>query len=127
MSERRKILLVDDSEITLHLATSVLERAGYEVRSTADIQTLGTVLGGWHPDVILTDVNMPGVSGVDLCRLLKSKYETAHVPVFLFSAVPHDELRVMARECEADGYLSKIGGLDRLPDEVARLVETALF
>jgi CheY-like chemotaxis protein len=85
------------------------------------------VLGDWRPDIILTDVNMPGVSGLELCRMLKSNYETAHVPVVLFSAVPQHELEGMARDCEADGCLSKANGLDRLPKELALLIETALF
>jgi|SRR5690242_14455621 CheY-like chemotaxis protein len=127
MSGPHKILLVDDSEISLHFMAGVLERAGFEVRSTGEVHDLGTVLGGWRPDVILTDVEMPNISGVDLCRLLKSSYETAHVPVVLFSSVPHDELAELARDCEADGFLSKLGGLDRLPQELALLIDTTLF
>jgi CheY-like chemotaxis protein len=124
---RHKVLLIDDSEISLHFAAGVLDRAGYEVRTSTDVQELGTVLGSWRPDVILTDVNMPGISGVELCRLLKSSYETAHVPVVLFSAVSNDELEVLAQECDADGYLSKTSGLEVLPGELARLIETMLF
>ena len=127
MPDRHKILLVDDSEISLHFVAGVLEKAGFEVRGTDDVDNLGGVLGGWRPDVILTDVNMPNVSGVELCRLLKSRYETAHVPVVLFSSMSHDELEQLARECEADGFLSKAGGLERLPEELRLLIETTLF
>jgi hypothetical protein len=59
--------------------------------------------------------------------MLKSSYETAHVPVVLFSAEPNDVLANMARACEADGFLSKINGLVRLSDELDLLFETALF
>ncbi len=124
---QHKVLLIDDSEISLHFVQGVLERAGYEVRATDDVQALGTVLGDWRPDVILTDVNMPGISGIELCRLLKSNYETAHVPVVLFSAVSNNELEGMARDCEADGFLSKTAGLEQLPKELALLIETSLF
>jgi CheY-like chemotaxis protein len=124
---QHKVLLIDDSEISLHFVQGVLERAGYEVRTTDDVQQLGTVLGDWRPDVILTDVNMPGISGTELCRLLKSNYETAHVPVVLFSAVASHELEGMARECEADGFLSKANGLELLPNELQRLIDTSLF
>ena len=79
-----------------------------------------------YPD-FLTDVTMPQMSGVELCRLLKSSYETAHVPVVLFSAMSNDELELLARECEADGFLSKANGLDQLPAELDRLIGTALF
>jgi len=124
---QRKVLLIDDSEVALHFASRVLGRAGFEVRTTADVQDLHSVLGGWRPDVILTDVDMPGLTGPELCRMLKSSYETAHVPVVLFSAVPALELEHMARDCEADGFLSKANGLERLPAELELLIETALF
>ena len=122
-----KVLLIDDSDISLHFVAGVLVRAGYEVRTADDVDKLETMLGDWRPDIILTDVNMPGISGVELCRMLKSNYETAHVPVVLFSAVPSHELEGMARDCEADGYLSKANGLDRLPGELAELIDAALF
>jgi len=127
MAAQHKVLLVDDSELALVTVTGVLEDAGYEVRATDDVQRLDAVLGDWRPDIILTDVNMPGISGVDLCRKLKSSYETAHVPVVLFSVEPNDVLAQMARTCEADGFLSKANGLIHLPDELALLIETALF
>lgn len=127
MEVQHKVLLIDDSDVALHFTARVLERAGYDVRTASDVQHLGSVLGDWRPDVILTDVDMPGVTGVELCRLLKSNYETAHVPVVLFSAVPPHELEGLARDCEADGFLSKAGGLEQLPRELALLIETALF
>jgi CheY-like chemotaxis protein len=124
---QRKILLIDDSEVALHFASRVLGKAGYDVRTTLDVHDLHSVLGGWRPDVILTDVDMPGVTGPELCRMLKSSYETAHVPVVLFSAVPSPQLENLARECEADGFLSKANGLERLPQDLELLIETALF
>lgn len=127
IAAQHKVLLIDDSEISLHFVAGVLVRAGYEVRTADDVDKLEGVLGDWRPDVILTDVNMPGISGIELCKMLKSNYETAHVPVVLFSAVPQHELEGMARDCEADGCLSKTSGLDRLPKELQLLIETALF
>jgi CheY-like chemotaxis protein len=124
---QRKILLIDDSEVSLHFTSRVLAKAGFEVRTTLDVNDLQHVLGGWRPDVILTDVDMPGLTGLELCRLLKSSYETAHVPVVLFSSASSQELESMARECEADGFLSKASGLERLPHELELLIETALF
>jgi adenylate cyclase len=124
---RHKILLIDDSEISLYFAGSALSKAGYDVRTSSDVHNFSGSLGDWRPDLILTDVQMPGLSGVELCRLLKSSYETAHVPVVLFSALPHDQLEAHARDCDADGYLSKSNGLDTLADELARLIDTTLF
>lgn len=125
--QARRILLIDDSELTLSVIAAVLEGAGYDVRTSTQVHDLAAVLGAWRPDVILTDVNMPGVSGVELCRMLKSSYETAHVPVVLISGLSQDELAELARECEADGFLSKHLGTERIPEELALLIDTALF
>jgi CheY-like chemotaxis protein len=122
----RKVLLIDDSAITLQIVANTLQEAGYDVRTSTEVADLGPVLGAWRPDVILTDVNMPGISGVELCRRLKSSYETAHVPVVLYSALADDDLEILARECEADAFLSKSSGLDALPKELA-LLEASLF
>jgi CheY-like chemotaxis protein len=124
---RNKVLVIDDSDISLHFASQALERAGFEVKTSSTIGEFDRTLGSWRPDVILTDVRMPGVSGVELCRMLKSRYETAHVPVVLFSALPPDELAGLARECEADGFVSKHNGLEQLPEELAMLIESSLF
>jgi DNA-binding response OmpR family regulator len=118
----RRVLLIDDSEITLKVIASTLTAAGYDVRASTTVTNLASAFGSWSPEVILTDVNMPQVSGVDLCRRLKSSYETAHVPVILYSSLSDAELEVLARDCEADAYLSKQAGPQALPGELARLI-----
>ncbi len=123
----RRVLLIDDSEITLQIVASTLAEAGYDVRTSITVNHLATAFGAWSPEVILTDVNMPDVSGVELCRRLKSSYETAHVPVILYSSLSEHELEILARECEADAFLSKESGLDALPRELALLIDSALF
>jgi CheY-like chemotaxis protein len=123
---RRKVLLVDDSQLSLDVATRTLQDAGYDVRATAEVNGLSAMFGSWLPDVILTDVNMPNMSGPELCSALKSSYETAHVPVVLFSAISPDRLEVLARQCEADGFLSK-GELHELPAALDHLIAHTLF
>lgn len=119
----RRVLLVDDDESTLAMVATILERAGFEVRTLTSVDQLRSTLGEWHPDVILTDVNMPGTSGVELCRQLKAAYATAHVPVVLFSSHSHEDLERLARSCEADGFLSK-KDLARLSRELSLLIDT---
>jgi CheY-like chemotaxis protein len=122
----RKILLVDDSELALEVAAAVLEAAGYDVRTSTEVRQLRQVLGAWRPDIILTDVNMPGMSGVELCRWLKASYEMADVPIVLFSGLPPDDLENLARDCEAEGFLNK-RSFDQLPAAVAEVIEAAVF
>jgi CheY-like chemotaxis protein len=126
VGSQQKVLLVDDSELTLRVVAKVLVEHGYDVRTTTSVDGLVAELGTWRPEVILTDVDMPGISGVDLCRRLKSTYDTAHVPVVLFSALPHAELELLARQCDADGFLCK-SGLEDLPGELALLFDTLMF
>ncbi|MBA3396657.1 MAG: response regulator [Deltaproteobacteria bacterium] len=122
-SRPKQVLLIDDNELTLRMVAKVLSHAGYQVRTASNVEELTSALGEWRPDVILTDVNMPGTSGVELCRRLKATYETAHVPVVLLSALPEAELELLARTCEADGYLTK-SNLAQLPTELQMLVES---
>jgi CheY-like chemotaxis protein len=117
-------LLIDHSAVILRMIVAVLEHAGFEVKTSTSVAQVITALGDWRPDVILTDVNMPGTSGVELCRQLKATYETAHVPVVLFSALSGPELEILARTCEADGFLSK-SDLASLPRELSLLLDTS--
>jgi twitching motility two-component system response regulator PilH len=120
---RWRVLLIDDSEITLELQQDILSRAGFDVRSATKLGDFGKLLHHWSPEIILTDVVMPDMSGVDLCRTLKSRYDTAHVPIVLCSTLEIEELERLARECDADGFVSKSDGLDTLPDELRLLCE----
>jgi CheY-like chemotaxis protein len=122
----KRVLLIDDSETTLRMVASVLDRSGFEVRTSTSIDQLTGSLGEWRPDLILTDVNMPGTSGSELCRRLKATYETAHVPVVLFSSMAVDELEALARTCDADGFLSK-SDLAKLPAELSLVIKTLAF
>ncbi len=126
MSEPRqwRVLLLDDSEISLEVASEVLKDNGFDVRATTSLERFDEVLGNWSPEVILTDVKMPGMTGNELCRVLKRRYETAHVPIVLCSSMGADELSKLARECEADGFVSKTENMDDLAAELRAVCET---
>ena len=120
------MLVIDDHEDTLGMVATMLHGAGFEVRTSIRVDEIAASFGDWQPDVILTDVTMPGTSGVELCRLLKATYDTAHVPIVLFSSLPNEELESLARICEADGFLSK-NAVAQLPGELALLLDTMLL
>ena len=122
-SRPKRVLLIDDNALTLQIVSTLLGRSGFEVRTSTTVEQLSTALGAWRPDVILTDVHMPGTSGVELCRQLKATYQTAHVPVVLLSAMSPDELAPLARTCEADGFLTK-SDLEALPRELSLLLDS---
>jgi CheY-like chemotaxis protein len=125
--DRRKILLIDDSEITLAMEKSVLEARGYEVEAANNLVEFEKLLGSFKPDVILTDIHMPEAKGTDICRTLKNEYNTQNIPIVLFSSLNDDELSKLAAQVGADGYLSKANGLDALGEKVDELVSQILW
>ncbi len=127
MGERFKVLLMDDSEIARTVVGSVLERGGFDVRAVATLGEFNSVLKSWHPNVVLTDVNMPGVSGPDICRWIKGRLDTTSVPVVLMSELPEPILKHLALTSGADAFLSKSEHLETLPELIKSLCEEIVW
>ncbi len=125
--EKRRILIIDDSEITLQMEKAVLEARGYDVRATSTLMEFERVLAEFRPDLILTDIHMPEATGADICRTLKNEYKTQDIPIVLFSSLDDAELGTLAEQVGADGFLSKAHGLDALGEKVDELVESILW
>ncbi|MBE2251605.1 MAG: response regulator [Myxococcus sp.] len=123
----KRILLIDDSEITLQMEKAVLEQRGYEVEATTTLVEFERLLKDFKPDLILTDIHMPEARGTDICRTLKNEYQTQDIPIVLFSSLNDDELAELAQQVGADGYLSKAHGLDALGEKVDELVESIIW
>lgn len=125
--ERRRVLLIDDSELTLAMEKAVLEARGYEVRATSTLMEFESTLASFAPHVILTDIHMPEARGTDICRTLKNEYNTQDIPIVLFSSLRDDELEALATQVGADGYLSKAHGVEALGEKVDELFESILW
>ena len=125
--ERRKILIIDDSEITLAMEKSVLEARGYEVEAASTLQQFEALLKTFRPNLILTDIHMPEAKGTDICRTLKNEYGTADIPIVLFSSLNDEELEKLAEQVGADGFLSKANGLEALGEKVDELVSSIIW
>lgn len=127
MAEPRKILIIDDSEITLAMEKSVLEARGYEVMAASTLQEFEKMLKAFRPHLILTDIHMPEAKGTDICRTLKNEYGTQDIPIVLFSSLNDEELEKLAEQVGADGFLSKANGLEALGEKVDELVSSILW
>lgn len=123
----KRILLIDDSEITLQMEKAVLEQRGYQVEATTTLVEFERLLKDFKPDLILTDIHMPEARGTDICRTLKNEYQTQDIPIVLFSSLNDDELADLAQQVGADGFLSKAHGLDALGEKVDELVESIIW
>ncbi|BDT11383.1 diguanylate cyclase [Arthrospira platensis NCB002] len=81
------ILVVDDQPENLHLLSSLLRQVGYNVRQSLNAEMALTSVGAKLPDLILLDVRIPGMSGYELCRHLKSSENTSKIPIIFLSAL----------------------------------------
>ncbi len=127
LAGRPRVLLIDDSAIASEVACAVLEDAGFEVRAAKSLGEFSSVLKTWYPNIVLADVNMPGVSGPELCKWIKVRVETQTVPVVLYSDMPEAPLADIARESGADGYVSKERGLERVSQKLSELCEEIVW
>lgn len=99
-----KIVVVEDDKDIQFLLKSTLSKAGYDVQVLSDGHALIN-FGAKGADLFLLDVNLPGISGLELCRLLKHNSITRHIPVILLSAFPG--LKNVAPKYEADDAMEK--------------------
>jgi CheY-like chemotaxis protein len=127
MAEKKRILLLDDSTITLEMEKAVLEDRGYKVATAANLLEFQAQLESFQPEIILTDLMMPDVSGNEVVRVLKQDFHTEKIPIVLFSSKPDEELAGIAEQAGADGHLSKSDGIDKLGDMVDELVDSILW
>ena len=127
MAEKKRILLLDDSTITLEMEKAVLEDRGYKVAIASNLLEFQSQLDQFQPEIILTDLMMPDISGKDIVRVLKQDFHTEKIPIILFSSKPDDELEPIAEAAGADGFLSKSHGIEKLGDMVDELVESILW
>jgi CheY-like chemotaxis protein len=126
-AERRRLLLIDDSEIVLAYEASLLSAAGFEVRAVSTLRSFQHTLATWKPHIIVTDLYMPEMSGAALCRWLRQQLPTQRIPIVLCSSASDAELEDVARTVGADGYLSKQHGLEQLPERLAALCDEILW
>jgi CheY-like chemotaxis protein len=127
MAEKKRILLLDDSAITLEMEKAVLEDRGYGVAIASNLLEFQAQMDRFQPEVILTDLMMPDISGKDIVRVLKQDFHTEKIPIILFSSKTDEELEPIAEQAGADGFLSKSHGIDRLGDMVDELVDSIIW
>jgi len=118
----KKVLLVDDSKSILHAVTSILKSKHYHVVTKDDGIKAKEALENDHFDLVISDVDMPGINGLDLCSWIKSRKETAHTPVIILSSRESDRDIEEGFRVGADAYVSK----STARDELATVMESVL-
>jgi two-component system, cell cycle response regulator DivK len=119
----KSVLIVDDNPINMKLVRVLLTGEGYDVRTAGDAVEALTVLKQWQPNLILMDIQLPGIDGLELTRQLKADSTTGHITIIGLTAyaMKGDEERILAAGC--DGYIAKPIDTRTLPHLIATLIE----
>ena len=111
LQEHRRILVVDDeSQITRVLRTALTSQ-GYDIRTANDGETALEIVKDWPPDLVVTDLAMPGMDGLELCRRLRVSMK---VPIIVLSVRGEERTKVKALDAGADDYVTKPFGMEEL-------------
>jgi two-component system KDP operon response regulator KdpE len=104
IDSQRNILVVDDESQITRVLRTVLSGQGYKVRTACDGEEALQVMQQWTPDLIITDLSMPNMDGLELCRRVRSK---SSVPIIVLSVRTGEEPKVEALDSGADDYVTK--------------------
>ncbi|HVI47840.1 MAG TPA: response regulator [Chitinophaga sp.] len=100
------VLIVDDNDEIIEFISSVLI-ATYDLLTADSGESAVLLLNEKRVDLVICDIMMPGMDGYELCRLIKSNYETSHIPVIMLTAKNTLQSRVRGLETGADAYIEK--------------------
>lgn len=104
---KKHILVVDDEIGALTLIGIMLERGGFSVLKAKDAKSALAVLDQNTPDLIILDVMMPGMDGIELCRVIRQRQDTAKTPILILSARGDAESIMRGIEAGSNDYLPK--------------------
>jgi two-component system, OmpR family, KDP operon response regulator KdpE len=111
MTNKRRILIVDDEpQITRVLQRSLVAH-GFEVQVADNGQSALVTFNYWTPDLVITDLSMPQMSGLDLCRQLRA---ITQIPIVVLSVRGEEQTKVEALDLGADDYITKPFGIEEL-------------
>jgi CheY-like chemotaxis protein len=103
----RRILVVDDDPRLLHVVAMYLSIEGYEVDTAGNGEEGLRLLEQRRPDLVILDIMMPGIDGLEACRRIKSNPETRSIPVVLFTALSRTDDVENGRAAGANRFINK--------------------
>lgn len=138
MNKTARILVVDDEAQLTRVLRTGLRARGYDVRTALDGTTALDVFKEWLPDLVITDLAMPGMDGQELCRQIRA---ISQIPIIVLSAKGEEKTKIEALDLGADDFITKPFGIDELfarvraalrrapaaADSGARVLETGVF
>jgi two-component system cell cycle response regulator DivK len=118
-------LIIEDNEANTKLATVLLRQAGHAVLSASDAETGLTLARADHPDLVLMDVQLPGMDGLAATALLKKDPATADIPVIALTALAMKEDQAKSVLAGCDAYIAKPLRYQQLYATIDRLLSAS--
>lgn len=111
-----KILIVDDEPSVLELIVKALKNEHYQLFTASSVEEAQKIMNNIIPDLIISDVMMPGTDGMEFCKIIKREY--GDIPIIFLSAVDNEIDKVLGLELGAEDYITKPFGLRELQARV---------
>ena len=111
MADKSKVLVVDDEPQITRVLRTVLTSQGYQVRTAAEGESALSNFTEWRPELVITDLYMPHMDGIELCRRIRLM---SSVPIIVLSVKGEEKTKVEALDSGADDYVTKPFGIDEL-------------
>src|SRR5262245_59795438 len=108
MDLRKRILIIeDDEDIALSLKYTLEKEGGYAVQAVADGERGLRAVSQRPPDLVILDLNLPGVDGLSVCKTLRKQPATASIPIVMLTARVEESDKIVGLELGADDYITK--------------------
>ena len=117
-----RVLIIEDHPANMKLATFLLKNAGHEVLTAVDAETGLTLARAEQPDLILMDIQLPGMDGLAATSILKKDPGTAAIPIIALTAMAMKDDQAKTMEAGCDAYITKPLRYKDLYDAIVRLL-----
>jgi DNA-binding response OmpR family regulator len=122
MDKMKKILVADDDNNVLFLITELLTRQNYQVYQAVNGDQALREAGSLHPDLMVLDIMMPGIDGIEVCRRVKASPDTRDIKVIMLTAKTSGRDIEAGLAAGADHYLTKPFRINELTNKIKELI-----
>ena len=125
-SRLNKILIIEDESKIARFVELELKHEGYAVQTAGDGLEGIKAVGSFHPDLLVLDLMLPGISGIEVCRRLRAAEDTATLPILMLTAKDDITDKVMGLDMGADDYMTKPFAIEELLARIRMLLKRRL-
>lgn len=118
----KSILIVDDAAVVRHVVSLTLRKSGYDVVEAINGKDALAKIGGSKVEMVITDLNMPEMDGIELIRHLRNTIKYKFIPVVMLTTVSQEERKQEGKEAGASGWIFKPFHSNQLLDTVRKFV-----